>query len=85
MSTETAAEVLKQRWIGVKVATVGVGLGAVGMLVAFVLDHPVALLFILVGCVVGMAGGVLHFQQMRRESRIDPKELHPKAKQPWDK
>jgi hypothetical protein len=84
MNTETA-HVLKQRWIGVKVATVGVALGAVGMFVGFALGHPISLLLILVGCAVGMVGGVLHFQQMRRESRLDPKELHSKAKQPWER
>lgn len=85
MSTDSAAEVFKLRWVGVRVATAGVALGAVGLFFAFVLGHPIALLFILIGCLVGMVGGVLHLQQMRRESRLDPKDIHPKANQPWDR
>ena len=74
----------KNRWRGFKIMFIGVVVAFSGGAIDLLWALPLARAMFWVGWVVGGIGSVLHARQMVKETLANPKDLYPRAKQPWE-
>lgn len=65
--------------------TIGLVLGAAGFTIAWFWLYSLGASLFVAGWIVGVVGLAIHFRQVFKELRADPKELYPPAKQPWER
>lgn len=75
---------VKNRWRGFKYMLVGMAIAIFGFAIVWFLEHWTGRLLFVVGFGAGLVGIVIHARQVIREFRADPKDLYPRAKQPWE-